>query len=125
MTRCHTMPEEPDLNHTETYSDDKHVSDGLDQRNHLQSLVIADLKFFGSTLDSVELYKHHKALVANCFLVDTGREGLPIEEMVDELVGCGGVDVIGGGVDVIGGGVDVIGGGVDVIGGGVDVIGGG
>ncbi|GKB34688.1 hypothetical protein Tco_0879630 [Tanacetum coccineum] len=39
-----------------------------------QSLVIVDLKFFGSTFDSTELYKHHKASVASCFLVDTDGE---------------------------------------------------
>nr|GEX15953.1 retrovirus-related Pol polyprotein from transposon TNT 1-94 [Tanacetum cinerariifolium] len=33
----------------------------------------AALKFFGSTFDSTELYKHHKASVASCFLVDNGR----------------------------------------------------
>nr|GEX48839.1 hypothetical protein [Tanacetum cinerariifolium] len=31
MTKCYTMPEEPALNHIEPSSDDKHVSDGLDQ----------------------------------------------------------------------------------------------
>ncbi|GKC67537.1 hypothetical protein Tco_1100135 [Tanacetum coccineum] len=30
-----------------------------------QSSVMADLKFFGSTFDSTELYKHHKASVAS------------------------------------------------------------
>nr|GEY20708.1 ribonuclease H [Tanacetum cinerariifolium] len=37
-----------------------------------------DLKFFGSILDSTELYRHHKALMASCFRVDTGLEGLPM-----------------------------------------------
>ncbi|GJS57375.1 hypothetical protein Tco_0652159 [Tanacetum coccineum] len=37
---------------------------------------VDDLKFFGSTFDRTGLYKHHKASVASCFLVDTGREGL-------------------------------------------------
>nr|GFC85427.1 integrase, catalytic region, zinc finger, CCHC-type, peptidase aspartic, catalytic [Tanacetum cinerariifolium] len=36
------------------------------------------LKFFGSILDSTELYRHHKASVASCFRVDTSLEGLPI-----------------------------------------------
>nr|GEU73439.1 hypothetical protein [Tanacetum cinerariifolium] len=45
---------------------------------HKQSSVIANLKFLGLTFDSIELYKHHKASVASCFLVDTGREGLPM-----------------------------------------------
>ncbi|GJW91474.1 zinc knuckle CX2CX4HX4C containing protein [Tanacetum coccineum] len=40
--------------------------------------VTADLKFFGSTFDSTELYKHHKASVTSCFLVDTGQDGLPM-----------------------------------------------
>nr|GEZ18986.1 hypothetical protein [Tanacetum cinerariifolium] len=31
VTKCHTMPKEPALNHTEPSSDDKHVLDGLDQ----------------------------------------------------------------------------------------------
>nr|GFC76666.1 hypothetical protein [Tanacetum cinerariifolium] len=59
------------------------LSNTLLKKNHLQSTqpqssVIADLKFFGSTLDSTELYKHHKTSVASCFRVDTGQEGLPI-----------------------------------------------
>ncbi|GKB29714.1 hypothetical protein Tco_0869115 [Tanacetum coccineum] len=35
MARYHTTPEELALNRTKTSSDDKHVSDGLDQRNPL------------------------------------------------------------------------------------------
>ncbi|GJX52933.1 hypothetical protein Tco_0281302 [Tanacetum coccineum] len=35
VTRCHTTPEEPALNHIEPSSDDKHVSDGLEQQNPL------------------------------------------------------------------------------------------
>ncbi|GKG55701.1 hypothetical protein Tco_0574595, partial [Tanacetum coccineum] len=43
-----------------------------------QSLVMEDLKFLCSTFDSTELYRHQKASVASCFLVDTSLEGLPI-----------------------------------------------
>ncbi|GKF60696.1 hypothetical protein Tco_0177482 [Tanacetum coccineum] len=39
-TRYHTTPEELTLNRTKPSLDDKHISDGLDQRNALATLAM-------------------------------------------------------------------------------------